>query len=116
MQELNILGSTWTMVAKDVKEDEYLSENYGYCDESVRKIVAAKAESIKVDPGTPEDLGEMIKKTKRHEIIHAYLFEAGLGFSSGGIDHWAVNEEMVDWFARQWPKIQATFKAAGCEA
>ena len=49
------------------------------------------------------------KKNIRHEIVHAFLFESGLAENS----EWAQNEEMVDWFACQAPKIYAAFRAAG---
>lgn len=42
-------------------------------------------------------------------IVHAFLFESGLAENS----EWAQNEEMVDWFACQAPKIYAAFRAAG---
>ena len=51
------------------------------------------------------------KKTLRHEIIHAFLNESGLSDSSNQFDgEWAKNEEMVDWFAIQAPKIFSAFK------
>ena len=54
------------------------------------------------------------KRVLRHELIHAYLFESGLGDSSNSCDAWAVNEEMVDWFARNIPKMIETFKELKC--
>ncbi len=47
-------------------------------------------------------------KNKRHEIIHAFLFESGLAENS----EWAQNEEMVDFFAIQFPKLMEVFKNA----
>ena len=49
-----------------------------------------------------------IRKNKRHEIIHAFLFESGLAENS----EWAQNEEMVDFFAIQFPKLMEAFKNA----
>ena len=48
----------------------------------------------------------------RHEIIHAFLNESGLQWNSGIITNrgWAKNEEMVDFFAIQFPKIQRVFE------
>jgi len=54
--------------------------------------------------------GDLKNSTIRHEIIHAYLYESGLDSSSNEIDSWARNEEMVDWFAIQLPKIFKTFE------
>lgn len=114
--ELSILGSAWIVEEKDVKSDDYLKDNYGYCDSSVRKIVVATLESVERErkPDTAEDMAEVLGRAKRHEIIHAFLFESGLGFSSCGINAWAVNEEMVEWLAKQWPKIQRAFCEADC--
>ena len=46
----------------------------------------------------------------RHEIIHAFLFESGLECNSLKTYNWAENEEMVDWFAIQSPKIFILYK------
>jgi hypothetical protein len=47
-----------------------------------------------------------MKRTLRHEIIHAFLCESGLAANSVVFsDGWACNEEMVDWFAMQGEKI-----------
>ncbi|MFD1464645.1 hypothetical protein ACFQ4L_00875 [Lapidilactobacillus mulanensis] len=45
-------------------------------------------------------------KDTRHELIHAFLCESGLAENSD----WAQNEEVVDWIARQFPKLFETFK------
>jgi hypothetical protein len=41
----------------------------------------------------------------RHELIHAFLFESGLDCCS-----WADKEEIVDWIAIQFPKLQNVFE------
>ena len=47
----------------------------------------------------------------RHELIHAFLSESGLSYSSLNYSSgWAKNEEMVDFFAIQFPKIAKVFK------
>lgn len=55
-----------------------------------------------------KNLQVQIRKNKRHEIIHAFLFESGLAENS----EWAQNEEMVDFFAIQFPKLMEAFKNA----
>lgn len=55
-----------------------------------------------------KNLQVQIMKNKRHEIIHAFLFESGLAENS----EWAQNEEMVDFFAIQFPKLMEVFKNA----
>jgi uncharacterized membrane protein len=54
------------------------------------------------------------KVTLRHEIIHAFLAESGLWGSSASIGAWAMNEEMIDWFALQLPKMLKVFEQLGC--
>ena len=55
------------------------------------------------------EIWDTMLNTITHEIIHCYLEESGLGDNSGVYNYgWAVNEEMVDWFAIQWPKIAKT--------
>jgi hypothetical protein len=57
---------------------------------------------------------KQIKATLRHEIIHAFLHESGLSGSSVTDVPWAVNEEMVDWFAIQFPKMIKVFEQLDC--
>ena len=58
-------------------------------------------------------LGTEYKLFLRHEIVHAYLYESGLRENSEKQYAWADNEEMVDWFAIQGPKIFKTYKELG---
>lgn len=49
---------------------------------------------------------EKLEDTVRHELIHAFLLECGLEASSHSYDGaWAMNEEVVDWFAKNIPFI-----------
>lgn len=64
---------------------------------------------------TEEGKEHLLKKSLRHEIIHAFLFESGLSSNTGYcIGAWAEHEEMVDWFAIQFPKILKVFEEVGC--
>ena len=54
------------------------------------------------------NLEDFKKSVKRHELIHAFLYESGLDSCS-----WAYNEEIVDWLAIQWHKINAAFDQLG---
>ena len=55
-----------------------------------------------------------MKNTLRHEILHAYLEESGLSANSNSTVTWAQNEEMVEWFSIQAPKIYMTYMEVGC--
>lgn len=60
-----------------------------------------------------KDKEQLIKNVMRHEILHAFLFESGLSENAGFSGCWATNEEMVDWFAIQSPKIFAVYQNLG---
>lgn len=61
-----------------------------------------------------QDYESWKKVILRHEILHAFLFESGLDASSiATYGAWAINEEMVDWFAIQSPKIFAAYQNLG---
>lgn len=105
--EINILGETWEIHIVPVVSDKQLNDTYGYADETVRKIVVDDFKERK--DGDLINLDRFRKKVIRNEIIHAFLIESGLKECSG----WAVNEEMVDWFARQFEKIEKAIRQAG---
>ena len=110
---VTILGKKWRVEYKKMDEDKYLKEGPadGYCDWTTRRIVIGDSMD-----GSLGDMDRYQRKVVRHEIIHAYLFESGLQESSVGIDAWARNEEMVDWFARMIPDMVKTWTELGCEA
>lgn len=89
--KINILGEEWVIEFANEKDDQQLKDAGGYTstENGERRIV------INEDSYISKEL------VLRHEIIHAFLFETGLGFCSD----WAINEEMVDYFARNWEKI-----------
>lgn len=104
--KIDILGTEYTIkhVEKEtvkVFEDEIAD---GFCDCTSREIVIR---NIKDD----EDIGnkqKYINRLLRHEVIHAYMFECGLGAE---IPHPQTghDEAMIDWFARMAPRIMQTF-------
>ena len=106
--KLNILGSEWTLEYRTYQEDKILENCDGYSDWTVKLIVVER----EMEGGTLLNMNEFIKKVARHEIVHAYLFECGLAECSGKADSWALNETMVDWFARTGPKIYKTWQEA----
>lgn len=106
---LNILGSDWTVEYRNADADPLLKEDDGYTDPSVRLIVIAnKREDCSI-----QDYKYMQRENLRHEIVHAFLFESGLGFN---LEHneFGHEETMIDWIAIQFPKMLKVFKEAGC--
>ena len=107
--KVNILGSEWSVKFGDEKEYPSLTKMDGYTDLSIREIVVDDMEASQGQIGAKSDLESYQKQVVRHEIIHAFLLESGLDSNSNSADSWAVNEEMVDWFAIQSPKIFKVF-------
>ncbi len=107
--KVNILGSEWNVKFGNEKEYPNLTNVDGYTDLSIREIVVDDMEASQGQIGAKADLKSYQKQVVRHEIIHAFLLESGLDSNSNNADSWAVNEEMVDWFAIQSPKIFKVF-------
>lgn len=116
-KSVRILGVKYD-VYLDVPEykDKDLNARFGYCTPTMKKIVIVDLNTVDVwkDEPTYSKLVQS-KTTLRHEIIHAFLYESGLWGSSLASESWAMNEEMIDWVATQFPKILKVFKELGCE-
>lgn len=102
MKTVNILGTEYQLVISDSVTDKNLKNADGYCDHSVKKCVI---DTLEPELDSLEDLQMRKRHVIRHELIHAFLFESGLG-----ADSWAANEEIVDWMAAQIPKMVAVFR------
>lgn len=107
--KVNILGSEWSVKFGNEEEYPNLAEMDGYTDLSTREMVVDDMKASQGQIGAKADLESYQKQVVRHEIIHAFLLESGLDSNSNSADSWAVNEEMVDWFAIQTPKIFKLF-------
>lgn len=109
---VTILGEPWKIEMHTSKEDEGLTLRCGYCDYSIRTIVVEKRNE-KPEPNELQDLRAFERLCLRHEIIHAFLEESGFSTDSLSVEHWARNEEMIDWLAYQHTKIHKAFEEAG---
>lgn len=112
--KLTIMGSEYQVIFDD-KFDEKMPELSGFFDPTSKEIHVLEIQP-KEDYGLEcQDVVVAMKATLRHEIIHAFLFESGLWCDSMPLHSgWAMNEEMVDWFALQAPKIYDCFEKAKC--
>ena len=88
--KVNVLGSEWTIEFKKLDNFD------GLCDHSAKQICINNSMGKDI-----QDPLENQKKALRHELVHAFLFESGLGFNCD----WAMNEEIIDWIAIQFPKM-----------
>lgn len=103
---VDVLGTKYSIYYKSPSEDKSLKECDGYCDKSAKKIVVT-TENIDL-----EDFQQYQKQCLRHEIVHAFMFESGLGadWEHKPIGH---EETTVDWIAFQFPKLLKAFEKVG---
>ena len=106
-----ILGTQYNIKLIPESDDPMLKTLMGYTDQTVHKIVV---KLIEKQSDSVQNLADYAKNIMRHELIHAFLFESGLGACANYIDCWPQNEEMVDWFAYQSPKIFKLFQQLNC--
>ena len=104
---INILGSEYTVILATEQAEPRLEGCDGFCDETTKEIVVENYK--RGQPGSKGKLEIQEQKNIRHEIVHAFLFESGLAENSD----WAQNEEMVDWVAKQGPKLVKAWQEAG---
>lgn len=108
--KVKILGTKYNIYKSDKEKDKRLSNCDGFCDFYQKEIVIQRQEDNPDDIESMRNLKFYEKKILRHEIVHAFLFESGLDINSNDISQWARNEEMVDWIAIQFPKMEKIFK------
>jgi hypothetical protein len=111
--KVNILGTEYSINVLTDREDEALESSDGYTDPTVKLIVIRDNSEDKNNGHAMIDLESLMNKTARHEIIHAFLCESGLIRNSSSVNNWSTNEEMVDWFAIQFPKIHKVYEELG---
>lgn len=104
---ISVLGTDIQILFRKEKDDPKLSNCVGYFDSSKGWIVV---KILEPDAMTLGDMDKYQKEVLRHEIFHAFLHESGLDACSNQVANWASNEEMVDWFAIQSPKIFMVFQ------
>lgn len=104
---VSILGTEYSIVYKRACEDAFLESHNGYVDYSDKTIVLKSCSIDDKRTSSVSDISYIMDETRRHEIIHAFLFESGLS-------DYAYDETIVQWMAAQWEKINNTivsFKA-----
>lgn len=106
---IEVLGTIYTIELRDLKDDEQLKEAAGYCSFNGHEMIIRQDQEYYKNQ-TEEWITNNICCTIRHEIIHAFMYESGLDQCAFGYTGpWARNEEMIDWFAIQSPKIYKVF-------
>lgn len=116
-ERVNVLGQEYEIVFKKPGEDPVFAGihecAFGVMD-SMRKTIVLRDRSSDTEWKKAEDfcILEWTKQTLRHEIVHAFLFESGLNGQTKCHGSWARNEEMVDWWAIQGPKVIKAWQEA----
>ena len=108
-KEIEVLGTLYKIIFINDNEEQRLKENWGFTDFHTKEIFIHDD----IEEETKDSCKNLIdfkNKVIRHEIIHAFLYESGLRENSNKIYAWAENEEMVDWFAIQSPKLYKVYK------
>ena len=117
MKKINVLGQIYKVFVKKYKDDEKFEKLniIGYCNYYKKEIIIC---DVKTHPNFIDETIECCDKKQneilRHEVVHSFLDESGLIYSSLGCESWATNEEMIDWIAIQFPKIYRIFKELNC--
>lgn len=96
---VTILGTTWTVRSASEQEEPRLIGISGFTDWTTKTICVEKNET-----GNLGKLEDFMQKVIRHEVVHAFMFESGLGDSFEHKDY-GQEETIVDWFAFQMEKI-----------
>lgn len=106
--EILVLGRNYQIYYLKEEDDKELEDKYGYADQIEAKIV--------IDTSVIDDCKndrtraiELLKRTLRHEIVHAYFFECGLDDQTP----FARDETLVDWLAIKLPDIFKNMKQKG---
>lgn len=113
---ISVLGTDYVIHYVNYEDDDYARrENVsGYCDFVEHKIIIVNDATIPIHADCTSVSNRIYEKeTLRHAIIHAFLFQSGLDTAALSYSgSWARNEEMIDWFAMQGPKIVKAWQEA----
>ena len=103
---ISILGELYTIYIRRTEDDANLKDSDGYTDFSAKEIVMRDINSISFTIKNP-----MVywNKVLRHEILHAFIRESGICEYFDEMDE----EQIVDWVAYQFPKIQKVYEGLG---
>ena len=103
MAKVKVLGTTYT-----VKEDKSLNNTSsdGLCKTYDKVILHRPVEGMLSVGDCDLSKEARLREVIRHELVHAFFEEAGL------FDYCA-DERLVDWIAKQFPKMLRAMKSAG---
>lgn len=108
--KVNVLGTEYKIFYAKREDDERFEDCNGYCEEAAKELHIS-SDLFENSKDNMKDLYLFGFKVIRHEIVHAFFEESGLSECCD----WAINEEVVDWIAKQFPKMSKCFKSIGVD-
>lgn len=109
----NVLGTEYKIFYSTEEEYPKLKDSDGINEFVTKEIYIEKElfQEHRDDDLQVKDLPSYGRKVIRHELVHAFIEESGLAECCD----WARSEELVDWIARQFPKMMKCFFECGVE-
>lgn len=104
--KINVLGTEYSVIIDDTPYLENMNAD-GVHKEYEKTITIRNLNGFLGQDSTPKEKEARRKEVLRHEIIHAF-------FSESGLDDYNTNEQLVNWLAIQFPKMQKAFEEANC--
>lgn len=117
-EKVTVLGTDFVIKVVSRKGDDPDAKRhagaYGFIDNMRKQITLFdRGENYDMKDAEEGTIINWMKKTLRHEIVHAFMFESGLNEQARMHGSWARNEEIIDWMAIQGPKIMKAWQEAG---
>jgi len=111
IKKVNVLGTEYK-IHFDINSNKEprLKNAWGITDFYTKEIFIDKDIFKEQQDTSTLNLKAFRNKVLRHEIVHAFLYESGMAENSNSQRAWSENEEMVDWFAVQSPKLYKIYK------
>jgi len=102
--KISVLGTEYDFIETTSRDDLRLADADGCCGTYDKTILIEKV-IFAYEQGGDMDMqrAERTKYVKRHELVHAFLFESGL-------EDLALNEQIATWIAKQFPKMLEAFR------
>lgn len=104
MKNINVLGTSYGII---VDTDLKNSDCDGICYEYDKYIKVRTSDDMLCKDDPAETKKRRYREVLRHEIVHAFFIESGM-------HRYCEDEDLVDWIAMQFPKMQKAFEDANC--
>ena len=100
----NVLGQDYNIIIDDTLKD---SSKDGECLMYEKEIHIRAVQDMLEKEASMSSKVTSWNETLRHELMHAFFFEAGLA-------DYCSDETLVDFIAQQFPKLHKLFDETGC--